>query len=478
MIQKRIRSETENDIDTLPVKKCNISSEQKETFLFIYKRDHTEYISSDADIQSLDLSWKKSTQTVKITMHKSSFQPSDSGNDQLDENCCWEWLKKNVKEDIVKPYCPQLDPDPDPDVVVIEEDTPDVIILEDNRASTSKNDKNANTLKNDKNYDSNLDIIKLAIRLKQEGYRTTEIASRFRMKAKKLNKWILVFKNSNKVPLKIGRPRKLNQKHKDFITQILDNKEKPINSTRQIKVHLEDEFNLKMSQNTILSTIKSLGYRKKKTKMIPMDRNSERVINLRKKIVMQMISKWSCKKIPIFIDETWFQNSMTPAYSYAKRGEPIYQKTGVVKTTVITVILAITNDTLIGYQCFKREITASDFHAFLTEFLKNNQDIYDHLDDYVFVMDNSPIHKHSDHMQFRKFLQIIYLPPYSPFLNPIEEVFSQWKRIFREKLCRELKEALNSINSSFKEINYSLIPKVYSHSLSFYPKCLKCLPIE
>ncbi len=364
----------------------------------------------------------------------------------------------------MKPYYPQSDSD----VIMREEDTSDVIILENNKTNTSKKDKEC---------DKRVKITKLAIRLKQEGYMLKVIASRLGMKLTTLKNWMDEYENSNKVPLKRGCPEKLNQKHRDFITQILDNKEKPINSTRQIKVRLEDEFNLKTSQRTVLRTIKSLGYSRKKAKMIPIDRNSERVINLRKEIVMQMISKWNYKKTPIFIDETGFQNNMTPAYSYAKKGESIYQTTGVVKTTTITVILAITNDTLIGYQCFKREITASDFHAFLTEFLKNNQDIYDHLDDYVFVMDNSPIHKHSDHLQFRQFLQIIYLPPYSPFLNPIEEVFSQWKRIFREKPCRGLREVLNYIHSSFKEINYSLIPKVYSHSLSFYPKCLKCLPI-
>ncbi len=88
MIQKRIRPETENDIDTLPIKKCNIRSDQKETFLFIYKRDHTVYISSDADIHSSDRSWKKSTQAAKITMHKQRFEGLENNNNQLDENCC------------------------------------------------------------------------------------------------------------------------------------------------------------------------------------------------------------------------------------------------------------------------------------------------------------------------------------------------------------------------------------------------------
>ncbi len=473
MIQKVIRSETENNIDTLPIKKCNIVSDKKETFLFIYKKDHSVYISSDADIQSLDLSWKKPEQPVKITMHKRNFEGSEDKNNQLNENCCWEWLKKNLDQDIIKPYCPQSDPE----VIKIEEDTPGVKTEENNRTNTSKNDKK---------YDSRVDITKLAIRMKQEGYMLSFIASTFRMNASTIKSWMDYYENSNSVPsLKTGRHSKLDQIHRDFIAQLLDNKDKSKNSKsiREIKSSLENKFNVKLHPNTVRRTIKSLGYtrklakKKKKTRTILMDRNSERVINLRKKIVMQMISKWSCKKIPIFIDETGFQNSMTPAYSYTKNGESLCQNSGVVKNETITVILAITSDTLIGYQCFKSQITTYDFHAFLSEFLKNNQDIYDHLNDYVFVMDNSPFHKYSDHLQFREFLPIIYLPPYSPFLNPIEEVFGQWKRIFREKPCKGLKEMLNSIHSSFKEINYSLIPKVYSRSLSFYPKCLKCLPI-
>ena len=52
----------------------------------------------------------------------------------------------------------------------------------------------------------------------------------------------------------------------------------------------------------------------------------------------------------------------------------------------------------------------------------------------VVVMDNVPFHKH--HSIKEKFEQsnhiLLYLPPYSPFLNPIENMFEKWKESIRE----------------------------------------------
>jgi len=158
--------------------------------------------------------------------------------------------------------------------------------------------------------------------------------------------------------------------------------------------------------------------------------------------------------------------------------ELLAQTLEVAKSAKIMVILAMTNDSLLGFQCFKRDVTESEFHAFLGELLKNNEQISDHLADYVFVMEKSPIHTHKDYNEFREFLEIIYLPPHCICLSPIAEVFNEWKRIFKMEPCKEFETETKAIFSSFKQIKYFLIAKAYSHSLSFYPKCLQGLHIE
>ena len=51
--------------------------------------------------------------------------------------------------------------------------------------------------------------------------------------------------------------------------------------------------------------------------------------------------------------------------------------------------------------------------------------------DYVFVMDNVRTHKALAVEDLLKEITVCYTAPYSPFLNPIEELFSTWKHYFR-----------------------------------------------
>lgn len=49
-------------------------------------------------------------------------------------------------------------------------------------------------------------------------------------------------------------------------------------------------------------------------------------------------------------------------------------------------------------------------------------------------MDNCSIHKATVLDDLYECLHIFFLPPYSPFLNPIEEIFGTWKFFYRKRL--------------------------------------------
>lgn len=80
--------------------------------------------------------------------------------------------------------------------------------------------------------------------------------------------------------------------------------------------------------------------------------------------------------------------------------------------------------------------------------------------------------------EFLSCLPVQCLPPYSPFLNPIEELFSQWKMLFKRCTNKSLSDVLNNVFNSFKKLEYRLIPKLFSHSLQFYPIYLRGLPVD
>ena len=69
--------------------------------------------------------------------------------------------------------------------------------------------------------------------------------------------------------------------------------------------------------------------------------------------------------------------------------------------------------------------------------------------DPVFVLDNARIHHYTglNDVIRDNGIRMFYLPPYSPFLNPIENIFSVWKNIvIRQRCCNEtqLKSATDS----------------------------------
>lgn len=112
-----------------------------------------------------------------------------------------------------------------------------------------------------------------------------------------------------------------------------------------------------------------------------------------------------------------------------------------------------------------------DFVQQLVEKLDN-----DNADPYFLVMDNARIHYNpglKEWIEDRNKHMLKYLPPYSPFLNPIEECFLKVKNYVKkhpldnqESLCQRIKEGSYEIT---KENCEGWI----RHSISFFPRCLE-----
>ncbi|KAG0437656.1 hypothetical protein DMUE_3563 [Dictyocoela muelleri] len=92
----------------------------------------------------------------------------------------------------------------------------------------------------------------------------------------------------------------------------------------------------------------------------------------------------------------------------------------------------------------------------------------------IFVIDNIPFHKS---ITIRNYIlsnnhRILYLPQYSPFLNPIVNLFAQWKHIIKTSNCTDEYSLINRISSALIEINIDQCNNYYRNMLKFLPKCL------
>jgi transposase len=66
---------------------------------------------------------------------------------------------------------------------------------------------------------------------------------------------------------------------------------------------------------------------------------------------------------------------------------------------------------------------------------------------------------------------IQFLPPYSPFLNPIENMFSQWKEGVRKINPQNEAQLLEYIDKKFEYITGIHCRNYYNHMLSYIPRC-------
>jgi transposase len=90
---------------------------------------------------------------------------------------------------------------------------------------------------------------------------------------------------------------------------------------------------------------------------------------------------------------------------------------------------------------------AANFQYYLNEFSSNFPDTYN-----IIVLDNGAFHK-AKSLIIPPNIGLIFLPPYSPELNPAENMWAQFKRAFSNVLCESLKDVSNFISAFIETIS-------------------------
>jgi len=139
----------------------------------------------------------------------------------------------------------------------------------------------------------------------------------------------------------------------------------------------------------------------------------------------------------VFIDETWAKTNMTPTHGWCKKGQPLLDKAPGGHWQTLTFIAALRHDRITAPCVFDGPVNGERFLAWVTQFLLPTLKTGD-----VVIMDNLSSHKtQAVRKVFRSIgAYVFYLPPYSPDLNPIEQVFAKLKRLLR-KAKERTKEA-------------------------------------
>ena len=136
----------------------------------------------------------------------------------------------------------------------------------------------------------------------------------------------------------------------------------------------------------------------------------------------------------MFVDESGFHTSMTRLYARAPRGPRAYGKVPRNRGKNTTLIASITLEGGMGASVAIEGATdAEAFEAYVERFLAPSLER-----GRVVVLDGLGAHRTQ---KVRELVEgrgadLVFLPPYSPDLNPIEEAFSKIKQLVRKAGAR------------------------------------------
>jgi transposase len=131
----------------------------------------------------------------------------------------------------------------------------------------------------------------------------------------------------------------------------------------------------------------------------------------------------------VFIDETWAKTNMTRTHGRAPKGERLHAKAPFGKWKTLTFLAALRCDRIDAPCVLDGPINGQLFTTYVEQFLVPTLSPGD-----VVIMDNLGSHKGQAVRQAIRHAgaRLLFLPPYSPDLNPIEQVFAKLKTLLRK----------------------------------------------
>ena len=154
----------------------------------------------------------------------------------------------------------------------------------------------------------------------------------------------------------------------------------------------------------------------------------------------------------VFLDESGCNTDMTRRYAYSLGGSRAVDSAPLSKPKNTTILSSIQLDGTLRYTTFSGGTTVERFKRYL------EIDLLPHLNDNsVLIMDNMKSHhaKAVKNLLDSSEIRYIYLPPYSPDLNPIEKLWSKAKALLRKFKARTLDALPNAIQNAFHSVTIS-----------------------
>ena len=151
----------------------------------------------------------------------------------------------------------------------------------------------------------------------------------------------------------------------------------------------------------------------------------------------------------VFFDESGVNTLMARTRGRSLKGQRLVGSASAGRYTTMTLMSAVRMDGVVAPMLLDGPVNAEAFASYVEECLVPGLEPGD-----ILIMDNLPAHKG---VRITRAVEdarctLVYLPPYSPDLNPIENMWSKVKAILRKTAARSFAALLDAVGQSLRAI--------------------------
>ena len=209
----------------------------------------------------------------------------------------------------------------------------------------------------------------------------------------------------------------------------------------------------------------------------PSNQDSYKNKLIRKLFAIEYLHKLSEEYLVVNVDEVLFSNKTKTNYSWARKGEAANIH-NLIFGYSISIITSITSSGQWFRSHLKSNNNSSQFILFMKKLvLWIHHDLDYSIDKTIIILDNCKIHKSKQTLDFLKKWKalIVFFPPYTPEMCPIELVF----HLLKKRLLKQTGRCMSKLNykSTEREIKevFSTISK--EEITNCYEHCMKIIKL-
>lgn len=163
----------------------------------------------------------------------------------------------------------------------------------------------------------------------------------------------------------------------------------------------------------------------------------------------------------VFIDETWTKTNMAPLRGWSPRGKRLPAKVPYGHWNTMTFVAALRHDRIEAPWLLDRPINGDRFLAYVENVLVPTLRPGD-----LVIVDNLQSHKRRAVRQAlrRAGAKLLFLPKYSPDLNPIEQFFAKFKHQLRNAAARTQDAVCEAIGTLLNSYTAEECANYFKHS--------------